>query len=99
MEKENELFAVIPAKTLSLILEKLDNLEKLITDNSGHVYENEWLNSKQVKEALGVSQRTYQCYRDKGLIKFTQIGSKIYVKRKDLDDFLEKHALKAYRKW
>lgn len=98
MEEQNELFAVIPAKTLSLILEKLDNLEKLITDNSIHVYENEWLSSKQVKEILGVSQRTYQNYRDNGMFKFTQIGSKIFVKRKDLDDFLEKNALKAYRK-
>ena len=53
--------------------------------------EDTWLSSKQVQKILGISQKTWQTYRDKRLIKFSQVGQKIYVKASWLEDFLEKH--------
>ncbi len=55
--------------------------------------EDTWLSSNQVQKVLGISQKTWQTYRDKQLIKFSQIGQKIYVKVSWLEDFLEKHAV------
>ncbi len=52
-----------------------------------------WLSSKQVQKVLGISQKTWQTYRDKRLIRFSQVGQKIYVKASWLQDFLEKHAI------
>ncbi len=44
----------------------------------------------EVKEAgMLHSQKTWQTYRDKRLIPFSQFGRKIYVKRADLEAFLE----------
>ena len=53
--------------------------------------EDTWLSSAQVQKILGVSQKTWQTYRDKRIIKFSQIGSKIYVRASWLEEFLENH--------
>ena len=59
---------------------------------------NDWITSKDVPTYLGISRRTWQNYRDKKLIPFSQVGRKIWVKRSDLDAFIEsacigKHSL------
>lgn len=59
--------------------------------------EDTWLKSKQVQKILGVSQKTWQTYRDKKLIKFTQIGQKIYVRASWLEEFMEKYKIQERR--
>lgn len=51
----------------------------------------EYLTSKQVCEELGISSRQFQKYRDERRIGFSQFGRKIYVKRSDLNVFIESH--------
>jgi excisionase family DNA binding protein len=50
-----------------------------------------FIESKNVPKLLGISQKTWQTYRDKGTIPFIQFGSKIWVKRSDIETFLNKH--------
>ena len=57
---------------------------------------NEWIVSKDVPDYLGISQRTWQNYRDKKLIPFSQIGRKIWVRRSDLDAFIENACIGKY---
>lgn len=54
-----------------------------------------WLTSGDVRKILGISQRTWQFYREKRLIPFCQIGRKIYVKMSDVEAFLESHMVPA----
>lgn len=51
----------------------------------------EWYTNRDVCRLLGVSQRTLQNYRDKGLIPYSQVGHKCYYKIKDIEDFIEKN--------
>jgi excisionase family DNA binding protein len=44
---------------------------------------------------LGVSAKTWQTYRDERRIPFSQFGRKIYVKRADLEAFMEKHYINS----
>jgi excisionase family DNA binding protein len=53
-----------------------------------------YIESKKVPKLLGISLKTWQTYRDKGIIPFIQFGSKIWVKRTDIDSFLEQHYIK-----
>jgi hypothetical protein len=46
---------------------------------------------------LGISQKTWQIYRDKRIIPFSQFGRKIYVKRADLEAFLEDNRIEKGR--
>lgn len=55
--------------------------------------DDEWLTSEEARKILGVSPKTWQNYRDRGIIPFSQTGRKIYVLRSDLDDYLKSHRI------
>jgi hypothetical protein len=48
----------------------------------------ELLTNEQLISLLGISKRTAQNYRDKGLIAFSQVGKKIFYKRENVDSFI-----------
>lgn len=48
-----------------------------------------WLDNADVCEKLGVSKRTLQSYRDRGLLAFSQINHKIYYRLEDVEAFME----------
>lgn len=56
-----------------------------------------WVDIPGACKLLKVSPRTLQTYRDESRIGFSQIGSKIYFKLSDLEDFLTKHYLPALK--
>lgn len=62
-------------------------LEKALTKNQ----DSDYIESRDVRELLGISQKTWQSYRDKGLISFIQIQKKVWVKREDLQKFMDNH--------
>jgi len=53
-----------------------------------------WLTGNDVCRILGISKRTLQSYR-RGILPFAQIGRKIYYKSSDIDEFLNRHYIKA----
>ena len=71
------------------IEQKLDRI-----NNAKHSSE-VWLNTKQAAQALGVSTRTLQTYRDQGLIPFSQFKREVRFKSDDLQDFLMAHYVKS----
>ena len=42
-----------------------------------------------VCEKLGISKRTLQTYRDRGLLPYSQINHKIYYRTEDVEAFVE----------
>jgi hypothetical protein len=69
---------------LKELLEKTQKLQAKPVDE-------EWYANRDVCRLLGISQRTLQNYRDKGLIPYSQIGHKCYYRIKDVEDFMEKN--------
>lgn len=65
----------------------LERSKKLIPEPVDKI----WYSNKDVCRLLGVSLRTLQNYRDKGLIPFSQVGHKCYYKIKDVECFIEKN--------
>ncbi len=55
----------------------------------------QWLESTEARKLLGVSAKTWQDYRDKRVIPFSQFGRKIYVRRADIEAFMQQHYIKA----
>jgi len=53
-----------------------------------------WLNNEQFCDALQISKRTAQNYRDQGLIPFSLVGGKVYYMVVDLQHLLKKHLQK-----
>lgn len=88
----NITMVVLPQETLNEIMDVVrraaDNQESLSTSKS-----DEWLSSEEARKILGVSAKTWQNYRDRGIIPFSQTGRKIYVLRSDLDNYLKSHRI------
>lgn len=53
-----------------------------------------WIESEEGRKLLGVSSKTWQTYRDERVIPFSQFGRKIYVKKADIEAFLQSHTIK-----
>jgi len=71
-----------------VLQQEIQSLKQLIEKQN--LQSNQWLSSEEVPNYLGVSRKTWQNYRDKKLLPFSQIGRKIWVLRSDLDAFIEK---------
>ena len=57
-----------------------------------------WLDIQEVCALLKVSKRTLQTYRDNNVLPFSQMNGKIYFKASDIEEHLENHYIKAYKK-
>lgn len=83
---------VLPQETLDEIMDVVrraaDN-----QDAKSAAKDDEWLTSEEARKILGVSPKTWQNYRDRGIIPFSQTGRKIYVLRSDLDNYLKSHRI------
>lgn len=56
-----------------------------------------WLDIQETCKLLKISPRTLQTYRDESRLGFSQIGSKIYFRLEDLEDFLNRHYVTAIK--
>lgn len=81
------------------IVQKLDEIKaKVNEEKSKQPLTDVWLDNQQVCDLLKISIRTLQTYRDEGTISFSQIGSKIYYKASDIENHLNKHYNKAFKR-
>ena len=48
-----------------------------------------WLDNQEVCDILGISKRTLQTYREKGLLPFSRIRHKIFYKPEDVGKLLQ----------
>ena len=87
--------AVVPQVWLDTVLEKLQQVEAALTSPKSSSFGDEWIESSVAREMLGISPKTWQTYRDERRIPFSQCGRKIYVKRSDLEDFMNAHYISA----
>ena len=87
--------AVVPQSFIDNVEQKLEKLEKILRDKNEQEINSQWIESVKIPNILGISLKTWQTYRDKRLIPFSQIGSKIFVKRADLEKFMESHYIES----
>lgn len=64
-------------------------LVKLQAESSCETY----VDNEEAAKFLGVSKKTFQTYRNRCLIPYSQYGSKIWVKKKDLELFINSHLI------
>lgn len=86
---------VVPSDFLSRLEQELTEVKNLLRQKSEQEVSDQWIESVKIPKLLGISRKTWQTYRDKRLIPFSQIGSKIYVKHADLEQFMNAHYIEA----
>mgnify|MGYP003833550829 CR=1 FL=1 len=72
------------------IQKKLDLIEAKLIFNK-QFPNDQFLDNPKFMELMGISGKTAQSWRDKGIIGYSQIGSKIYYRLSDIRELLEKH--------
>lgn len=82
----------IPRAVLRELNTELDDLLQL-ADNASRVYaplfnEEKWLDNQEVCLILGITKRTLQSYKDKGILPYSKLNRKNYFKYTDVQALL-----------
>ena len=85
---------ILPKEKWEALNNKLDSLLEAVNNRNQSEMLNQWIESAEARKMLGVSQKTWQTYRDTRVMPFSQFGRKIYVKKSDLDSFMVSHYIK-----
>ena len=86
---------LLPQSEWEGLKQKIEELAKLVTNRNQSDMMNEWIESSEARKLLGVSPKTWQNYRDNRIIPFSQFGRKIYVRKADLEAFMQSHYITA----
>lgn len=82
----------IPKTVLKELTTELDELLRLTTDASKAYVaifnEERWLDNQEVCLMLGITKRTLQSYKDKGLLPHSKLNRKNYYKFSDVQRLL-----------
>jgi excisionase family DNA binding protein len=80
---------LLPKTEWEAIKNKLEEVASLVVSRNNDEANSLWIESGEARKLLGVSQTTWQNLRDQRKIPFSQFGRKIYVKKADLQSFME----------
>lgn len=86
---------VLPQEEWEGIKGLLNEVKDTLKTKSAEEVNNQWVESTEARKMLGVSAKTWQDYRDKRVIPFSQFGRKIYVRRADIEAFMQQHYIKS----
>lgn len=82
---------VVPLEYVKTMEQGIAEIKEMLNRKIQDEINSQWVLSTDARKELGVSQKTWQTYRDNNVIPFSQFGRKIYVKRSDLNAFLDSH--------
>ena len=85
----------LPEQEWADIKSLLHEVRKTLQTKTKEEINSEWVESTTARKILGVSTRTWQDYRDKRVIPFSQFGRKIYVRRADIESFMKQHYINS----
>ena len=88
---ELNTIAVIEVKELQQLKEQNQRIEDKLSKLEQKNHSETYIPSVEIPKLLNISQKTWQTWRDRRYFKFIQLGSKIWVKRSDLEAFLDSH--------
>ena len=87
-------FVVIEEQQFNQLLIEVAEIKELLKIKNEVDLKEQWIPSESARNILGVCRKTWQDYRDKKIIPFSQFGRKIYIKKADLEAFMLKNYIK-----
>ena len=95
LQEAAQTMILLPQSAWEGLNRKIDELATLVVNRNHSDKMSEWIESGEARRMLGVSQKTWQTYRDNRTIPFSQFGRKIYVRKADLEAFMQAHYITA----
>ena len=87
---------ILPSEQFKELLAKVEEVKNAVL-NSKSDPGSEFLDNQQFIEFMNISKRTAQSWRDEGIISFSQVGSKIYYRKSDVQKLLDSNYRKAFK--
>ena len=84
---------ILPAEDWQKLKEEIEKISSYIY-NYKEKEQSKWLTSEEARKILNVSKRTWQTYRNRRLLPFSQVGKKVLVKKCDLEEFINSKQIK-----
>lgn len=85
----NLQMVVIPQQTLDDLVSEVRQVKELLTNQKVADACTEWIEASEAHKMLGVSPKTFKRYTERKKIAFSQIGRKVYIKRAELNAWIE----------
>lgn len=85
----------IDRKTFNVLFQKLEEIDKKITNKNDNLLSEKFLDVQEVCHVLKISKRQCQYLRDAKILPYCQIRHKIYFKAADVETMLNKNYFKA----
>jgi excisionase family DNA binding protein len=92
METQIQLTAISESR-LQNIEAAIQEIKAAIFSSKEEEIQSQWLESEEARKQLNVSKKTWQQYRNRKALPFSQFGRKIYVKRADIEAFLQRNII------
>ena len=87
---------ILTTEQYNALLTKLEVVATAVEEQKKSPEET-FLDNQEFIQLMNISKRTAQTWRDEGIVSFSQIGSKIYYRMKDVDMLLSKNYNKAFK--
>lgn len=91
------VMVMLPQSALEELKAGINELKTMLQGKAVEEVESTWIESAEARQLLGISQRRWQTMRDRREIPFSQFGRKIYVRRSDLEAFMQGHLITSNR--
>lgn len=95
--KNKKLMVMLPQSVWERITLTLEEVKDMLRKKTTDEINAQWIESTEARKMLGVSPKNWHTYRDIKIISFSQIGRKNYVRRGDLEAFMEKHFIQSIK--
>lgn len=92
METQIQLTAISESRLQSMEA-AIQEIKTAIFSSKEEEIQSQWLESEEARKQLNVSKKTWQQYRNRKALPFSQFGRKIYVKRSDIEAFLQRNII------
>lgn len=83
-------FVLLPREILEELTKKVDQLLRLVSDNSGRSRKlGDWLPESEVRSMLNLKATSLWSLRKSGKVKWKKIGRQVYYHRPSIEKLLE----------
>jgi excisionase family DNA binding protein len=88
-------FTVIPTEDLEKLKASIEEIKGLLLKRKEEDVLSSYIPSEKARQILNISQKTWFNLRQAKKISYIKVGKAIYIKREDLDAYMEAHYVRA----
>ncbi len=74
---------------------RLEKIEETVSAKSVDDYLEQFIPLERAIKLLGISKRQFYTLRKRGDIDFIKVGKKVFITRKIINDFMDRHTVKS----